>query len=238
MAEIEKTGKLTAGSRADLGRVGIGVVIREGAPAPDFSTPEAFQQDAARRQIGRLHRAGAGRHVGRAPARLLKKLGIADVITKKAVHAKGGIDISQKVARGEAEIGVTLISEIVPVKGARMAGAAAGSAAAVDRLHVGDPGKQHAARRGARLRQCADLAGDGGALDGGRLPAAAIGLIQRASSSRSDCSSWRASSALIGSPNTIALRVFAAELIELDRVGIRSPRPPPPPPCRDRAPSR
>ena len=53
---------------------------------------------------------------------LLKKLGISDEITKKGIHAKGGIDISQKVARGEAEIGVTLISEIVPVKGARMAG--------------------------------------------------------------------------------------------------------------------
>ena len=53
---------------------------------------------------------------------LLKKLGIYDEITKKGIHAKGGIDISQKVARGEAEIGVTLISEIVPVKGARMAG--------------------------------------------------------------------------------------------------------------------
>src|SRR5205085_2409871 len=43
MAELEKTGKLAPGSRTDLGRVGIGVVIREGAKAPDFSTPEAFR---------------------------------------------------------------------------------------------------------------------------------------------------------------------------------------------------
>src|SRR5215467_13421604 len=35
MGELEKTGKLTPGSRADLGRVGIGVTIREGATAPD-----------------------------------------------------------------------------------------------------------------------------------------------------------------------------------------------------------
>jgi len=122
MADIEKTGKLTAGSRVDLGRVGIGVAIREGAPTPDFSTPAAFQKmllDAKSVTYTAPELGGtSGVHV----LGLLKKFGIYDAIAKKAIHAKGGIDISQKVARGEAEIGVTLISEIVPVKGARMAG--------------------------------------------------------------------------------------------------------------------
>src|SRR2546423_13942072 len=44
MSELEKTGKLMAGSRADLGRVGIGVTVREGAPVPDVSSPETFKQ--------------------------------------------------------------------------------------------------------------------------------------------------------------------------------------------------
>src|SRR6266540_1445199 len=44
MAELETSGKMTAGSRADLGRVGIGVAIREGAAVPDLATPEAFKQ--------------------------------------------------------------------------------------------------------------------------------------------------------------------------------------------------
>jgi molybdate transport system substrate-binding protein len=122
MAELEKTGKLTPGSRTDLGRVGIGVAIREGAPAPDFSTPAAFQKmllDAKSVAYTAPELGGtSGVHV----LALLKTFGIYDVVAKKAIHAKGGIDISQKVARGEAEIGVTLISEIVPVKGARMAG--------------------------------------------------------------------------------------------------------------------
>jgi molybdate transport system substrate-binding protein len=123
MAELEKTGRLTPGSRTDLGRVGIGVAIREGAPAPDFSTPAAFQKmllDAKSVTYTAPELGGtSGVHV----LGLLKKFGIYDAVAKKAIHAKGGIDISQKVARGEAEIGVTLISEIVPVKGARMTGA-------------------------------------------------------------------------------------------------------------------
>src|SRR5437016_1018534 len=40
MGELEKTGKLTPGSRADLGRVGIGVTVREGASVPDVATPD------------------------------------------------------------------------------------------------------------------------------------------------------------------------------------------------------
>jgi molybdate transport system substrate-binding protein len=122
MNDLEKTGKLVPGSRADLGRVGIGVAIREGATMPDFSTPAAFQKmllDAKSVTYTAPELGGtSGVHV----LALLKKFGIYDAIAKKAIHAKGGIDISQKVARGEAELGITLISEIVPVKGARMAG--------------------------------------------------------------------------------------------------------------------
>ena len=44
MAELEQTGKLTPGSRAELGRVGIGVAVKDGASVPDVATPEAFKQ--------------------------------------------------------------------------------------------------------------------------------------------------------------------------------------------------
>jgi molybdate transport system substrate-binding protein len=123
MAELEKTGGLTAGSRVDLGRVGIGVAIRDGAPVPDFSTPVAFQKMLIDAKSVAYTAPELGGTSGVHLFALLKKFGIYDAITKKGIPAKGGIDISEKVARGEAEIGVTLISEIVPVKGARMTGA-------------------------------------------------------------------------------------------------------------------
>src|ERR1700735_2972364 len=44
MGELEKTGKLTPGSRADLGPVGIGVAVRGGATMPDISTPDALKR--------------------------------------------------------------------------------------------------------------------------------------------------------------------------------------------------
>ena len=56
MAELEKTGKMTPGSRVDIGRLGLGVVVRDGAPVPDISTPEAVKQALINAKIDRLHR--------------------------------------------------------------------------------------------------------------------------------------------------------------------------------------
>jgi molybdate transport system substrate-binding protein len=121
MGELEKTGKLTPGSRADLGRVGIGVAVRDGASAPDLSTPEAFKQALidARSVAYTDPREGGTSSIYMLG--VLDRFDLTDVVTRKAVLAKGGHDAVEKVARGEAEIAVTLMSEIVPIKGARLA---------------------------------------------------------------------------------------------------------------------
>ena len=49
MAGMEKTGKIVPGSRIDLGRIGLGVVVREGSALPDISTPEAVKAALIRR---------------------------------------------------------------------------------------------------------------------------------------------------------------------------------------------
>jgi molybdate transport system substrate-binding protein len=122
MGELEKTGKLTSGSRTNLGRVGMGVVVREGAPVPDVSTPEAIKQLLLKASSIAYTDPKLG---GTSVIHLMKladRFGITDAVVKKGVLASGGDDASEKVAHGQAEIAVTLISEIVPIKGAKLAG--------------------------------------------------------------------------------------------------------------------
>jgi molybdate transport system substrate-binding protein len=54
---------------------------------------------------------------------VLDRLGLADAIAQKALLTNGGRAAVEKVARGEADLAVTLISEIVAVKGVRLAAA-------------------------------------------------------------------------------------------------------------------
>jgi len=58
MEALDKAGQLRPGSRAAISRVGVGLVVREGAPVPDISTPEAFKRTmlAARSTRGNVRR--------------------------------------------------------------------------------------------------------------------------------------------------------------------------------------
>lgn len=120
MAELEKSGKMLPGSRADLGRVGIGVAAREGASAPDPSTPEAFKRTLLEARSVAYSDPRQGGASGVYFVGLLDRFGISEVVAKKAVLANGGRAAVEKVAQGDAEIAVTIVSEIVAVKGVRL----------------------------------------------------------------------------------------------------------------------
>ena len=106
----------------DVGRTVTGVVIREGGPVPDISTPEAFKRAFLNARSVAYTDPQAGGSGGIMFAALLEKLGIADAINKKAVLGKSGHDVTTSIAEGRAEIGTTFISEVLPVKGARVVG--------------------------------------------------------------------------------------------------------------------
>jgi molybdate transport system substrate-binding protein len=122
MGELEKTGNLTPGSRADLGRVGLGIVVRDSTSVPDVSTADAFKKamvDAPRIAIvDPTSGAVYDPHL----YGVYQRLDITDVVTKKAVMQVGGKEVAEAVAAGQADIGVTFISEIIPIKGAKLAG--------------------------------------------------------------------------------------------------------------------
>ena len=116
-----KEGKVTAGSRADLAKTGVGVVVKAGAPLPDISTVEAFKRALlAAKSVAYIDPASGGSS-GIYVAKLLERLGIAKEVNAKAVLVHGG-EVASHIADGEAEIGIHQISEILPVKGATLVG--------------------------------------------------------------------------------------------------------------------
>jgi molybdate transport system substrate-binding protein len=122
MGELETTGNITPGSRADLGRVGIGIVIRDGAGVPDVSTAEAFKKviaDAAR--IAIVDPTGGAVYQPHLNG-VYQSLGITEAMAKKAVMQVGGKEVAEAVATGQADVGLAFISEIIPIKGAKLAG--------------------------------------------------------------------------------------------------------------------
>jgi molybdate transport system substrate-binding protein len=100
--------------------VGIGVAVHESARAPDISTVEAFKKTllAAKSVVYIDPKVGtSGKHV----AEILQRLGIAEQVNRKATFGQGGY-ITEPVGRGEIELGIHQISEILPVKGVKLAG--------------------------------------------------------------------------------------------------------------------
>jgi molybdate transport system substrate-binding protein len=123
IAKLAGVGKLDpAGVRA-LGRMRIGVAVRAGASMPDISTPEAFRELLiAARAIAVSDPAIGGTSAVYLP-KLFARLGLTAALEPKLRGQRGGGgDVAACVARGEAEIGITFISEMLPVAGVSVAG--------------------------------------------------------------------------------------------------------------------
>jgi molybdate transport system substrate-binding protein len=120
--KLEKAGTLKAGSRVDLARVGVGVAVRAGAPQPNIATVDSVRTMLlAAKSIVHTSPDGSG-FAGKAVARMLEQMGIADAIKLKLTIMQaidGGVDL---VAQGKAEVGLFNISEILPVQGVALVG--------------------------------------------------------------------------------------------------------------------
>src|ERR1041384_3877758 len=114
-------GKVVRDSRANVARVGVGVVVKEGAPVPDVSSVDAFKRAlVAAKTVAYIDPASGGAGAI-SLAGLFEKLGIAADIKPKAKLKQGGY-VADLIASGEAELGLHQISEILPVKAVKLAG--------------------------------------------------------------------------------------------------------------------
>jgi molybdate transport system substrate-binding protein len=121
MAEAEVRGWVQPGTPRDLARVGIGVAVRKGAPLPDIATPQALKRallDAKAVAYADPTRATSGRHVD---AVVLPSLHIAEEVRAKAKLQTEG-SAAEFVSRGEADIAIQQISELLAVEGVTVVG--------------------------------------------------------------------------------------------------------------------
>lgn len=119
--ELARAGKLQNGSQTKLASVGVGVMVKEGAPKPDVSTVEAFKTALLNAKSVAYIDPKSGGSSGIYVDKMLEKLGIADQVRAKAKLKRGGY-VADLVLNGTAELGIHQISEIVPVRGVVLVG--------------------------------------------------------------------------------------------------------------------
>jgi molybdate transport system substrate-binding protein len=108
--ELDKAGGLEAGSRVKAVQVGIGIAVKEGAPKPDVSTPDAFKKAVlAARNIVYTDPATLNGS-GVVTMRILTAAGLVDAV--KAKGKQEGLGPGKElIAKGEYEMGLFNISE-------------------------------------------------------------------------------------------------------------------------------
>ncbi len=112
IATLIGQGKVVADSRRDLAAAGIGLAVRAGAARPDISTPEALKHAlSAAKSIAYTVTGASGLHF----ADVIERLGIADKVNAKATRRDGLA--GERAARGDVDIAVQQISELMQVKG-------------------------------------------------------------------------------------------------------------------------
>jgi len=112
------------GSLTDLARSFIGVCVAKGVPRPDLSSAEAFKQAMLGAKSIALSKPVGGGASGAHMASVFERLGIAAAIKEKLIYGAGGPAglVALIVARGDAEIGIQQMAELMAVSGVDIVG--------------------------------------------------------------------------------------------------------------------
>src|SRR5436190_4707550 len=118
---LQAQGRVVAGDRVIIAKVGVGAFVRKGAAKPDISSADAFKRSMlAARSIAYPDPAGGGAS-GIYVASLLERLGIAGEMKPKTKLSTLGT-LYASVASGDVEIGFNQVSEILAQPTVELAG--------------------------------------------------------------------------------------------------------------------
>jgi molybdate transport system substrate-binding protein len=145
-----KQGKVSA-KGVDVARSMIGLAVAKGAPQPDISTPEKFKAVLLAAKSVAYTDAASGGASGAYLGKLFDRMGLTDVLKPKAKLAAGGPSgyAGTFVAKGEAEIAMQPIPELMAVPGLDIVGPLPGEFQNVTTYAAGVPagaGQADAAR--------------------------------------------------------------------------------------------
>ena len=116
--ELAKAGKVIAGDRPIIGRVGIGLGTRSDRPAWDISTPEKLKQSLVGVDTLSFNKVQSGNYF----ATVLERLGIAEILKPKIVRTSP-TGIFEPVLKGNGnDVAVGTIPLIVTTPGIRYLG--------------------------------------------------------------------------------------------------------------------
>ena len=110
-------GRLIADTRTEISRSGIGVEVRSGTRKPDISTVDAFTRALLNAKSIAYLKVGSGIYL----EGLFERLGIAGRLAPKTIRPESDI-VSELVAKGEVELGMTVITQILTTPGVDFVG--------------------------------------------------------------------------------------------------------------------
>ncbi len=116
LANAEKVVRL---STAPLGKSGIGIGVRAGMGKVDITTADAMKHVFFAVRSVTYAGDGASRPF---IERMFGTLGITETMQSKTILEQGSVRAAARVVQGDADMLITLISEIVPVPGMELAG--------------------------------------------------------------------------------------------------------------------
>jgi molybdate transport system substrate-binding protein len=113
--DLEQSGKIIAGSRTELGRAG--------KPKPDLSTPDAVKRTIRAAKSVAISDPAGGSSQGPFVLGLADRFEFdAELRSRFKLIPGAGNRVAEAVVKGDAEIGITISTEIISVNGAEIAG--------------------------------------------------------------------------------------------------------------------
>jgi molybdate transport system substrate-binding protein len=122
MDQLESKKLIVPESRREIARALIGAAVRAGAPTPDISTADSLRRTLTNARSIAYVNPRFGAQVSANLNTFLTRLGVAEEVGRKAALSFTGEEAVQKVARGEAEIVLAFVSEILPIAGVKWLG--------------------------------------------------------------------------------------------------------------------